>query len=430
MPLSEDEKRILSAIDDSSDKICEFAEKIYSNPELGYKEFKTRTAVMDFFDKLGIKYSDGGAVTSVKGSIGGGDFRLCIIGEMDAVVNGRHPDADIKTCAAHACGHHGQLAAMMGAACGLAAGGIMQELGGAIDFFAVPAEEYIDLDYRRSLKMEGKIEYFGGKQQLIYEGAFDNTDIAMMVHAQPDMPTAGICFDGTNLGFVEKQITFRGVASHASEPYNGVNALNAAALAILGIHANREHFRDEDKIRIHPIITKGGDAVNVVPAEVCMDSYVRGANLEAIKNASADTDRAINGGAMTVGAVAEISTAPGYLPLKQNKDLSDIMRSVASEVLGEDRIFEGVDVVGSTDIGDLSCLIPCIQPTVGGYGGALHSNEFCTANKNDAYIIPAKLLALTAARLLKNNAAEGRRIKNNFKPLMSKKEYLNYLKNM
>lgn len=106
------------------------------------------------------------------------------------------------------------------------------------------------------------------------------------------------------------------------------------------------------------------------------------------------------------------------------------MRSVASEVLGEDRIFEGVDVVGSTDIGDLSCLIPCIQPTVGGYGGALHSNEFCTANKNDAYIIPAKLLALTAARLLKNNAAEGRRIKNNFKPLMSKKEYLNYLKNM
>ena len=430
MALSESEERLLKAIDDSDDKISAFAEKVYNNPELGYKEYKTAAAVKEEFDSLGIKYCDGGAVTSVKGSIGSGDFRLCIIGEMDAVKNSEHPGADIKTGAAHACGHHGQLAAMMGAAYGLINSRILPELDGVIDFFAVPAEEYIDLDYRRELRKAGKIKCLSGKQQLLCEGAFDNTDAAIMVHAQPDMPKAGICLHGKNLGFVEKQITFRGVASHASEPYNGVNALNAAALAILGIHANREHFREEDKIRIHPIITKGGDAVNIVPAEVCMDSYVRGASLEAIKNASADTDRALNGGAMMVGASAEIITSPGYLPLKQDFDLGELVRAAAEEILPADRIFEGIDVVGSTDIGDLSHLIPCVQPTVGGYCGTLHSNELHAAAAYDAYIVPAKILALTAVRLLKNNAAEGRKIKQSFKPSMNKKEYIDYLENI
>lgn len=161
-----------------------------------------------------------------------------------------------------------------------------------------------------------------------------------------------------------------------------------------------------------------------------MDSYVRGASLEAIKNASADTDRAINGGAMTVGASAEIITSPGYLPLKQDFDLGELVRAAAEEILPADRIFEGIDVVGSTDIGDLSHLIPCVQPTVGGYCGALHSNELHAAAAYDAYIVPAKIMALTAVRLLKNNAAEGRKIKQSFKPSMNKKEYIDYLENI
>jgi metal-dependent amidase/aminoacylase/carboxypeptidase family protein len=93
-----------------------------------------------------------------------------------------------------------------------------------------------------------------------------------------------------------------------------VNALNAAALAILGMHANRERFHEEDKIKVHPIITKGGDVVNSVPDNVVMDCYVRGATMEAIKNASADTDRAVMGAAQMVGAQAEIHTEMGYLP--------------------------------------------------------------------------------------------------------------------
>lgn len=431
MSIKESEKKVLDAIDAAAEEIIEFAEKVQSNPELGFSETKTSKLVREKFENLGLECETGLALTGVRGRRSGKDgFRVCVIGEMDAVVNGGNPSADPKTGVVHACGHHGQLAAMLGAACGLVRSGVIDELEGSVDFFAVPAEEYIDLDYRRGLRDQGKIRFLSGKQQLISEGAFDGVDAALMVHAQPDMPNAGVCVHGKNLGFVEKKITFRGVPTHASDPANGVNALNAAALAILGIHANREHFREEDKIRIHPIITKGGDAVNIVPAEVCMDSYVRGANIEAIKNASDDTDRAINGGALMVGAKAEIETKMGYLPLKQDFEFGELFKEAAAELLPQDRIFEGTDIVGSSDIGDLSHLIPCIQPMVGGYNGALHSNEFCVTDKNSAYIIPAKIIALTVMRLLENNAEAGRKIKDSFKPAMSVDEYINNLKNI
>ena len=431
MGITEKEKRVLNAVDKATDEIFDFAKQAQKKPELGYKETETGKLVQKELEKMGITCQTGLALTGVRGRIGTeGGFHVCVIGEMDAVLNSGHPDADAKTGAIHACGHHGQLAAMLGAAYGFAKTGIIEKLGGAVDFFAVPAEEYIDLDYRRRLKKDGKIRFLSGKQQLIYEGAFDDVDAVIMVHAQPDMPEAGVCVHGKNLGFVEKQITFRGVPAHAGEPFNGINALNAAALAILGIHANREKFRDEDKIRIHPIITKGGDAVNIVPSEVCMDSYVRGANMEAIKKASADTDRAIYGAAQIVGAAAEIKTTAGYLPLIQDRTLGEVFCGAARELLPEDRIFEDIDSVGSSDIGDLSRLLPCIQPTVGGYRGALHSDEFCVADAKAAYIVPAKIIALTVMRLLENNAEIGREVKRQFRPSMTKEEYINNLENI
>ena len=103
-------------------------------------------------------------------------------------------------------------------------------------------------------------------------------------------------------------MTFKGKAVHASKPYDGINALNAAALAIIGMHVNRERFREEDKIKVHPIITKGGDVVNSVPDNVVIDCYVRGATMEAIKNASADTDRAVKGAAQ-MAAIGFFSSA-------------------------------------------------------------------------------------------------------------------------
>lgn len=401
MELSYIESKVLEAIDRHAEDICAWGEQIWKMPELGYKEYETSRFVCKELEKMGIPYTKGHAITGVKGVLkGSGNYNVAVLGELDAVVCKAHPAADPETGAAHACGHHAQLAAMLGVAIGFADSGIMNELAGNVVFLATPAEEYIDLDYRRSLQQDGKIQCFGGKQQLIKEGMFKDVDVAMMVHAQPETPQAAIYVHGSSLGFVEKKVTFRGRAAHASEPYKGINALNAAALAILGMHANRERFREEDKIRVHPIITKGGDVVNSVPDEVCMDSYVRGASIEAINRASDDTDRAIQGAAQMVGAEVDIQTVSGYAPLKQNYSLGEKFREVSELFVEQNQIYSGIDMVGSTDIGDLSHVIPCIQPTVGGFVGELHSKEFKVADPYTAYVLPAKIMALTVVHLL------------------------------
>ena len=155
-----------------------------------------------------------------------------------------------------------------------------------------------------------------------------------------------------------------------------------------------------------------------------METYVRGASFDAILRASTDTDRAIHGAAAMVGAQAEINTRTGYLPLRQDKILSQVLCDAASKLLPENQIIHGVDMVGSSDIGDLSHLIPCIQPTIGGFSGTLHGKDFQAADPYIAYVLPAKLLALTTLRLLENDAAEARRVKEAFRPVMTKEEYL------
>jgi amidohydrolase len=292
---------------------------------------------------------------------------------------------------------------------------------------AVPAEEFIELDHRNQLKRDGKIKFLGGKQQLIYEGVFDDVDIAMMIHAQGHEENAKMYVRGNNLGFVAKTITYKGKAVHGSTPFDGVNALNAAALSILGIHANRETFREEEKIRIHPIVTKGGDVVNSVPDEVCVDTYVRGATLEAIKKGSKVVDRAVRGACQMIGAEYRINNIPGYLPLVESIELSEVFENVSKEVLGEDNIVYSEPITGSSDIGDLSHLIPTIQPSIGGFTGGLHSKEFMISCKTTAYIKAVEILAKTTAELLCDDAKKTEYIKNSFNQKMTKEEYINYL---
>ena len=428
MSLSKKELEIIKAIDESAADIIEFGKSILANPELGYKEYETSRRIKEKFEQLSMKTETGMAVTGVKATIGNKDkFNVCIIGELDSVLCYGHPHCNNDDGAAHACGHHAQLASLYGAACGIVHSNVMNELNGGMTFFAVPAEEYIDLDYRRSLKQEGKIRFFGGKQQLIYEGEFDDIDVAIMVHAAAEEPEKAVYVHGSSLGFLGKKITFTGRAVHASKPFDGVNALNAAALAILGMHTNRERFRDEDKIRVHPIITKGGDVVNSVPDDVQIDTYVRGATVEAISRAAVDTDRAVRGAAQMVGADVAIETTAGYQPLCQDYLLGEVFKEVSLEFMDEGCIYNNADMTGSSDIGDVSQLLPTIQPSVGGFAGQLHSKEFTVVNDDIAFLLPAKIMAITAYRLLKNNCEYGKKIKDNFKPMMSKEQYLEAL---
>ena len=428
MGFSAIEKRVLDAIDSNKERIIDIAKKVQSFPELGYKEFETSKLVKECFSELELDIKDNIACTGVKGALGTNDlFNVCLIGELDGVVCFEHPNAVFPTGASHACGHNGQIANLLGAAIGLTKSGIIDELSGKITFMATPAEEFIEPEYRQKLKDEGKIKYFGGKQQLVYEGEFDDIDAVIMVHAQPENPECGVYLDADSLGFVIKNVTFKGKSVHAAKPYDGVNALNAAALAILGIHTCRERFRDEDKIRVHFIITKGGDVVNAVPSEVKLECQVRGASTEATQKAARDVDEALKGAAAMVGAEVEIETIVGYQPFNLDKGLGKVFESVALEFMDGGKIRHDVSMTGSSDIGDISLLVPTIQPMIGGFSGQLHAKEFSAADDYIAYILPAKLMALTAVRLLENGAELGKKIKSGFKPMMTKEEYLKLL---
>ena len=428
MSFTPTELRVLEAIDNNCDRIIGIAKEVQKNPELGYREFNTSKLVKEVFENLGLETKDGIAYTGVKGVLGKNDnFNVSLIGELDSVICFDHPYAVFPSGAAHACGHHAQIANLVGAAIGLAESGVGAELDGKITFMAVPAEEYIELEYRQKLKDEGKIKFFSGKQQMIYDGEFDDVDAAIMVHAQPENPDKAVYLDADSLGFVTKNITFKGKSVHAAKPFDGVNALNAAALAILGIHTCRERFKEEDKIRVHFIITKGGDVVNAVPCEVCLECQVRGSNLPAMQKAAADVDAAIKGAAMMVGADVDIETIVGYQPFNLSSELGKVFKSCALEFMEEGSIRHDVSMTGSSDIGDLSLLLPTIQPMVGGFCGQLHAKEFSASDDYTAYVLPAKLMALTAVRLLENGAKLGKEIKSGFNPVMTKEKYLKLL---
>jgi len=418
-------RKVCLKIDESAGQITGIAKKISENPELGYKEVKTSELVKNTFDTLGIPWEGNLAVTGVKGNMRGRKegVTVAVIGEMDAVICRAHPDADNTDGKVHACGHHMQIAAMLGAAIGLKE--VAEELDGNVCFFAVPAEEFIEMEYRRALAEEKKIQFYGGKQELIRIGAFDDIDMAMMVHAHGSTPQRAVFLDGGSLGFTAKTIGFHGKAAHAGgSPHEGINALNAAQLALAGINAQRETFRDEDKVRVHPIITKGGDLVNVVPEYAEIETYVRGKSFEAIKDANEKVNRAVKGAAYMVGAREEINDIKGYLPLLQNREMSRLFEENAKEFIEAEQIYHGVDMVGSSDIGDLSHLMPVIQPTMGGYNGNAHAENFCVADEISACILPAKIMAMTVIDLLAEDAKNGREILKAFKPVFTKNEYI------
>lgn len=428
MEYSELCKKLLSTADQGAEWIKNIEREIYATPESGFKEEKTSALVRKAFNELGMEFEFPLAITGVKAKLKGKNskFNVCIIGELDAVISASHPDA-ASNGAVHACGHSAQIGAMLGTAYILKKSGIMEQLDGDVTFMAVPAEEFIELDFRQSLVNEGKIKHLSGKQQLVYEGAFDDVDMAIMIHAMGNQPEQKLYLRGKSLGFISKKVTLKGKASHAAAPANGTNALNAAALAILGIHSNRDTFREEECIRIHPIITKGGDVVNVVPDEVVMEMQVRGATFDAVKKADAVTDRSIMGACQMIGAEAEIENSIGYIPLSQSEGISSVMEEVAKELIGSENIINGRDLAGSTDMGDLSAIMPALHPTMGGFLGGLHSKDFKIANADYAILTPAKLMALTAALLLSDGAKKAEEIKNNFVPQLTKEQYLEYL---
>ncbi|ADU26483.1 amidohydrolase [Ethanoligenens harbinense] len=426
------QKKILDSIDQNSVRIADFAQDIYKNGETGYQEFRTAGKVRAFFDSLGLPTEEGLAITGVKATLGGHYKRtVALIGELDGVRCEKHPDANPINGIAHACGHHIQLAALVGSALALSDPEVAAMLGANVAFWAVPAEEHVDADVRDKLIAQGRIRYITGKGELIRIGEFDGVD-AVVVHHVHYAPLEADVLIGCNSsnGYVTKNIRILGRASHAAAaPEKGINALNAAALGFSAVAYQRETFRDEDRVRVHGIVEKGGGAVNVVPEEVVVEAMVRAKTIQAIKDASEKVDRAFRGAAYALGAKVEIKDIPGYLPVIAQPPQRPLRE--AADVLGNMATIQKADLSGhnplSTDVGDLSQLMPVLGFTTGGCTGTLHGPDFRVVDLPRTCRLAAKMMALTAYSLLKNQAEELKEIRERFHPQLTKHEYLAYM---
>lgn len=436
------ERAIVGAIEAARQKIIEAGRDIYDHGEMGFKEYRTAAKVSDFLEGLGIPCETGLAVTGVKGYLRPpkkGECIVALVGEMDALPIPEHPHANPETGGAHCCGHNAQIAGLLGAAIALTRPEVQKTLGGNVAFMAVPSEEYVDTSFKNGLIRKGVIAFGGGKSELIRIGAFDDIAVVVGHHIAPGAPGYLVANGSTN-GFVNKVVRFHGRAAHAAgNPEQGLDALNAAMLALHGVDLQRETFRDQDSVRIHSFLPRAGEAINVVAAVAEIESSVRAKTLEATLDAGAKYDRAMRAGALALGCGVEITTVPGYLPTIPLEDpslMTGVLLDLAKEAQSAGRDYtvgcRGADYheSGSTDFGDVSNLLPLYQFRTGGYEGELHNAGIRVVDEQLAYVETAKAFALMAYRLLKDQAAAGKRVAACFHPQMTKEQYVAYMSRM
>jgi amidohydrolase len=434
MTKDELKQRIFEAIDRRADEIIGIGERILDNPEMGFKEVKTAALVHETFQRLGLEARTGLAMTGVRadarGRAGEGPT-FALLGELDGLRVTGHPQADPATGAAHACGHNAQVAGMLGAAMGLIDAKAFDHLAGRVALFAVPAEEGGDIEWRQAQIRAGRLEFPCGKQELMKLGCFDDIDLAMMIHTNWRAEDGKAGVPASNNGRVGKTARFMGRASHAGgAPHMGVNALYAAQIALAGINAIRETFRDEDSIRVHPILTHGGSQVNVIPAEARIEMYVRGKNADGVMDASGKVDRALRAGALALGAQVEIETLPGPMPLLCDRTMASLFERAAKGLVGQEHYRDIPHRSGSTDMGDVSQVMPVLHPYMGGAEGPGHGATFAIVDKQLGYVLPAKALAAMVVDLLADGAAGAREVVAKAKPPMTRAGYLAFQRSM
>ena len=417
-------EKLLSYVEKHRELILETERYLWKHPEVGYKEWKTTEYLAEQFEKLGYTVTRPEDITGFVADLDTGrpGPRFAILGELDSLMCETHPEAVPETKAVHACGHHCQTTAMLGCAAALAEPGALDGMCGSIRFMAVPAEETIDLEYRARLMEEGKIHYNAGKIEYLYRGYFDGVDMAAMVHAMTDEHHLFHLFHGGN-GCINKHFEFEGTAAHAGvAPWDGVNALYEANVAMTACNALRETFIDKETMRFHPILTQAGVAANAIPDVAKMDAYARAATFGQMKSLNEKINRALAASAAALGGNLKIEDKPGNMPLYCDPNLYQECRELITELFGADALEERDWSYGSTDMGDISSIIPAIHPEAAGALGKPHGRDYRIADPEKTCVNPAKLLTCLAYRLLSDDAAVGKKVIREYQPVFDSKE--------
>src|SRR5213594_172117 len=378
---------IAAAIDRLGDDLEKLSRRIHDNPELCYQEVKAASWLTEFLAAQGFKVERGvaGVETAFRATIETGEGpTIAIMCEYDALPS-----------IGHACGHNAIAAAGAGAGAGLAAVGDRLPKG-RIHVVGTPAEEG-----------------GGGKVKLIQGGVFKGVDAAMMVHG----------FDQwvghmDLLGIVRVGFEFTGKAAHASaDPWEGVNALDAVIQTFNAISMLRQQVRPE--CRIHGIITHGGAAPNIVPEFAAATFYVRAPKIDEMWKLHARVVACAEGAARATECVLKvIDHENAYEPMKRNEALLSVWRANLT-TLGVGESPEVKDRLGSSDVGNVSQVVPTIQPLVkiAPDGTAIHSRAFeaaaITPLARQGLLAAAKAMAMTTVDLL-SDAVLLARVKQDF----------------
>lgn len=427
------EQRIVEIIEQHRNEIIAYAKDIESHPEPGFREYRTAQKTADLFRQLGLNVQEGLALTGVLGD--SKEERssypsIAVIGELDAIGCMSHPLANKETGAAHACGHHAQLAAMIGAAFALENLEVKKALDGNVKYLAVPAEEYIDAGKRREVSQEGIVFTGSGKSELIRMGIFDEIDIALTTHlhmmsVEEDLYLGNAACNG----FAAEMVKVKGKASHAAiAPWDGVNALSITSSAIQMMGLMRETFREKDHVRLHNVIRKAGDVINSVPDEAIVETKVRGASLQVIEKTLTQVNRAYDGAAYAFEGTIEKDLLQGYMPVRY-RAADSVLKEAAKDLNISYREASAYDFNDAcTDVGDLTHILPVLNFTFSGFEGKLHGADFKISDEELAYVMPAKMLALSVYKLLKKDGVEAKRIIDDFEPVFDRYTYEKYIK--
>jgi amidohydrolase len=322
-------------VDGSRDQLTDLSRRLHAHPELAFEEERSSAWVADVLARGGLDVEMGicDLPTAFAARAGDGPLHIGICAEYDAL-----PDIG------HACGHNVIAAAAVGA--GLALAELADDLGIRVTVFGTPAEEG-----------------GGGKILMLERGAFDDVHAAMMVHPAPVEQDTMMCLAVSHI-----DVHFHGKAAHASAyPEQGINAADAITVAQTAVGLLRQHIRPTD--RIHGIVTKGGEAPNIVPAHTTSKWYIRAKTVAELAELEPRVHRCFDAGALATGCTVDIQLqSPVYSEMRADTELASLYRANA-EHLG--RVFPDMPVelqerhAGSTDMANVSLAIPTIHPLLG-----------------------------------------------------------------
>ena len=334
-------------------ELIDLSIRIHSHPELGFKEEQAASWLTDYLQQNGFKVEKGiGTLsTAFKAIYGKGTPVVALLAEYDALPN-----------VGHACGHNIIATSAVGA--GIASKCVVDRYGGAVVVLGTPAEEVL-----------------GGKLTLLRSGVFDGIDVAMIVH-----PGVRNMVTVEALACINLTIEFHGKAAHAAAyPEQGINALEAMLLSFNAINSLRQHIKE--RARIHGIITHGGDAPNIVPVYTRAEVMVRAADAVYLEELKQKTLNCFMGASVATGARLAYKWADDYYaPMNNNLTLADCFAQNFESLGRKVEPFELRFGFGSTDMGNVSQVVPSIHPEVAiaPTGTLLHSEEFTRAAASEA----------------------------------------------